>query len=185
MCVEDLELVARVLVEADLADPEHALAREELRDELDDLAREDRVLRLLRIDAEPGVVADAVLRRPLRLEVGELAEVVVEALRTRAVVPRPERRLRDRHAPRQRHALVVVGRAAHHVDMGVDVHQKAPFLERTTLNACPPERRSGEARLERSNCGSMYISDRPSRAGRPRPSRPSSAPSRSVPASGR
>ena len=62
---EDLELVAAVLVQADLADPEDALALEELGDDVEDLAGEDGILGLLRIDAEPGVVGDAVLGGPL------------------------------------------------------------------------------------------------------------------------
>ncbi len=44
------------------------------------LARQLAVVRLLRVHAEPGVVLDAVLRGALRLELGELPEVVLDAL---------------------------------------------------------------------------------------------------------
>ena len=49
--------------------------------------------------------------------VREDREVVVETLRARAVVARPERGLGDRDAAGEGHALVVVGGAAHHVDV--------------------------------------------------------------------
>ena len=42
------------------------------------------------------VMRDAELRGALRLELGELAEVVAEALRAAAVEAGPERRLADR-----------------------------------------------------------------------------------------
>ena len=78
---EDGRLVARVLVQADLADPQHAGPVEELGDHRDHLARQRDVLGLLGVDAEPAVVLDAVERGPLRLVLGQLAEVVAEALR--------------------------------------------------------------------------------------------------------
>ena len=65
-------------------------------------------------------------RGPVRLVLGELAEVVAEPLRPRAVEPRPERRLADHHAAGQGHPLVVVGGAGDHVDVGVDVVHGSP-----------------------------------------------------------
>ena len=52
--LEDGRLVARVLVQADLADAEHVGLVEELGDDGDDLAREADVLGLLGVDAQPA-----------------------------------------------------------------------------------------------------------------------------------
>ena len=57
---EDGRLVARVLVEADLADAQHAGPVEELGDHRDHLARQRDVLGLLGVDAQPAVMLDAV-----------------------------------------------------------------------------------------------------------------------------
>ena len=64
---------------------------------------------------------DPVAAGPLRLELGELAEVVAEALDAAAVEPGPERRLAHRHAAHQGQPLVVVGGPRDHVDVRVDV----------------------------------------------------------------
>src|SRR6266540_1926930 len=64
---------------------------------------------------------DVELRGALRLELGEVAEVVVEALCTAAVETRPERRFGDRGALGVGHALVVVRGPRDHVDVRVDV----------------------------------------------------------------
>ncbi len=119
--MEDGRLVARVLVQPDLADPKHAGPVEELGDHGDHLARQSDVLGLLGIDAQPRVVRDAVGGGAAGLVVGQLAEVVAESLHARPIEARPERRLADHHAAGQGHALVVVGGAGHHVDVGVDV----------------------------------------------------------------
>ena len=92
--------VARVLVQPDLADAQHVGPVEELGQHGDHLAGEGDVLGLLGVDAQPGVVADAVVGRALRLPLGELAEVVAEAVGAAAVVAHPEGRLADGHAAR-------------------------------------------------------------------------------------
>ena len=87
------------------------------------------VVGLLRVHREPGVVLDAVLRGAARLEFGELAEVVLDAVAAAAVPAGPERRLGDRDAAGQRHLLVVVGGARHHVRVMIDVlHERASLL---------------------------------------------------------
>ena len=72
-----------VLVQADLADAQHVRPLEKLGDHRDHFAREADVLRLLGVDAQPAVMLDVELRRPLRLVLGELAEVIVKAPRCR------------------------------------------------------------------------------------------------------
>ena len=85
-------------------------------------SRERRdVLGLLGVDAQPGVVADAELGGPFRLDLGEVAEVIAKALGRAAVEAGPEGRLAHRHAAALGHALVVVGDAGDHVDVRVDV----------------------------------------------------------------
>ena len=122
--LEDGRLVARVLVQADLADAEDVRPVEELGDQGDDLARQRDVLGLLGVDAQPAVVADAELGGPLRLDLGEVAEVIAEALGGAAIEAGPEGRLADGDAAALGHAVVVVGDAGDHVDVRVDVvHQ--------------------------------------------------------------
>ena len=110
-----------VLVEADLADAEHVGLVEELGDDGDDFARQLDVLGFLGVDAQPGVMADAELGGPLRLDLGEMAEVIAKALGGAAIEPGPEGRLADGDAAALGHAMVVVGDAGDHVDVRVDV----------------------------------------------------------------
>ena len=143
---EDGRLVLRVLVEADLADAEHAGLVEELGDHRDDFARERDVLRFLGVDAQPGVMLDAAPAGALRLELGELPEVVAEAVDAAAIEPGPEGRLADGDAAHAGHALVVVGHAGDHVDVGVDVVHRwravRPLRENLdSTRSTPPSRR--------------------------------------------
>ena len=121
-----VDLVARDPVQADLADAQHRRSAQELRNPRQHVARELAVVRLLRVHRHPGVVLDAVLRGALRLELGELAEVVLDAVAGAPVPSRPERRLGDGDAAGQRQLLVVVGRARHHVRVMVDVFHRIP-----------------------------------------------------------
>ena len=137
MRFEDLHLVARIFIESNLADAEHARTIEKLWDERDDFAREDGIFRFLRIDAEPGVMSNAVLRGALGLEVGELPEVVLKSFGRRSIVARPKCWLRNRNTSGERHALVVVGGATHHVNMWIDIHQRAPPEDGGTAPVAP------------------------------------------------
>ena len=58
---------------------------------------------------------------PLRLERGELPEVVAKAVDAAAVEPGPERRLAHRDAAHLGERLVVVRGPRDHVDVGIDV----------------------------------------------------------------
>ncbi len=111
----------RVLVQADLADAEHVGPIEELGDHGDHLAGQLDVLGLLGVDAQPGVMADAELGGPFRLDLGQVAEVVAEAVDGAAVEAGPEGRLADGDAAALGHAVVVVGDAGDHVDVRIDV----------------------------------------------------------------
>ena len=79
----------------------------------------------------------AELRRALRLEVGELAEVIVEALRAAAIEARPERRLTNRGAARRGHRDVIVRDAADHVSVRFDVAHVFLGREEGGLNRNP------------------------------------------------
>ena len=125
MPLEHLEFIARILVQPDLADAEHRGPFEKLRDDPDNLLRKLRVLGLLRVDAQPAKMRQPKLRRALRLVVGELAEVVVEAVDGRAVEARPEGRLAHGGAPGGDHVLIVVSRAADHVAVRFDVAHRS------------------------------------------------------------
>ena len=112
--------VLGALVQADLADAQHAGAVEKLGQQGDHFAGEGDVFGLLGVDAHPSIVADAVVGGALRLPLGELAEVVVEAADAGAVVAHPEGRLAHGHAAGLGHGLEVVGGAGGDVNVGVD-----------------------------------------------------------------
>jgi len=118
---KDGQFVAAVFVQADLADSEHVRLVEERGDQLHDFPCERGVFRLLGVDAEPTVVGDAELGRPLRFDLGQLAEVIVKPVGAGAIEPGPESRLGHRDAAGLGHALVVVGGAADHVNVRIDV----------------------------------------------------------------
>ena len=119
--LEHGDLVPRVLVQADLADPEHVRAVEELGDDADDVRGERDVLRFLRIDAQPAEVRQSVACGAGGLEFGELTEIVAEAVDRGAVESGPERGLADGGTAGGDHVDVVVRRAADHVAVGFDV----------------------------------------------------------------
>ena len=119
--LEHAQLVARILVQPDLADPEHAGPVEELRDDPDDILGELHILGFLGVDAEPAEVRQAVLGGTGRLVFGELAEVVAEAVHRRAVVAGPEGGFAYGGAAGGDHVEVVIRGAADHVAVGFDV----------------------------------------------------------------
>ena len=110
-----------VLVQADLADAQHAGRVEELGDHGDHLARQADVLGLLGVDAQPGVMPHAVPAGPLGLELGQLAEVIAKAVDGAAIEAGPEGRLAHGDAAHLGQRLVVVGDARDHVDVRIDV----------------------------------------------------------------
>src|SRR5665213_394969 len=57
----------------------------------------------------------------LRLEIGELAEIIIKTGHATAVEGRPERRFADGRAAGERHAFIIVRRAADHMGVGFDV----------------------------------------------------------------
>src|SRR5262249_40391898 len=86
---------------------------------------ETDILSLFGVDAQPAEVLQAVLCRPLWLDLGELAEVIAKAINRAAVEAGPKRRLAHRHAAHLGQRPVVVGNPPHHVNMWVDViHRK-------------------------------------------------------------
>ena len=119
-------LVPRVLIEPDLADAQHVGRREKLWDRRDHLAGELHVLGLLGVDAQPRIVGDPIAGGPPRLHLGDLPEVVTEAVGAPSVEAGPEGRLADGHATHPREGLVVVGDSRDHVDVGIDVVHGAP-----------------------------------------------------------
>src|SRR5450432_485581 len=70
--------------------------------------RKLHILGPLGIDAEPEEMFQAELGGAFWLVLGELAEIIVEAVYGTAVEARPERRLANRLATGERHAFVVI-----------------------------------------------------------------------------
>ena len=100
---EHFHLVARILVQPDLADADHVRTFEKFRDERDDVAREFHVLGLFGIDAKPTEVWQAELRGALGFVFSQLAEVVVKPVRRTAIKARPECRLTNGGATSYNH----------------------------------------------------------------------------------
>src|SRR5690606_35153349 len=92
--------------------------------------------------------------RPQRFDVEQVSEVVAEARGRRPVIPRPERRLGNRHDTRAGHILVIIRRPAHAVNVGVDefhgweainavwkflnvTHRSTSWVPRAVLRPCP------------------------------------------------
>ncbi len=101
--------------------PRYARVVEQRGDQLDHFAAERNVLGFLGVDAQPGVVVDAVFGRAFRLDVEQVAEIIGEAGGAGPIEAGPERRLRHRHHAGTGHVQVVVGGAADAVDVRVDV----------------------------------------------------------------
>ena len=129
---QDGHLVLRVLVQADFTDAQHVVGLHELRNDAEYLGGEADIFGFLRIDAQPTVVVDAVLRGASRFCLGELAEIVPEALHRAPVEACPECRLGDRDAACLRHPAIVVCGAGHHVDVGIDVIAEASVKSQNT-----------------------------------------------------
>jgi hypothetical protein len=84
----------------------------------------------------------------LRLELGELTEVIFDAVAAAAIPAGPERGLGDRDAAGQRHLLVVVGGPRDHVRVMIDVFHDYPcFPLARALRALPIESRDGLGRI--------------------------------------
>ena len=118
------------------------------------------VLRLLGVDAQPAVMLDAVLGRPLRLDLGELAEVVAKAIDRAAVEARPKRRLADADAAHLGQGFVVVGGPRDHVDVGVEVvHGARLQLESFDRLGNPKSeaRNPKQARTLKIKCGNASV----------------------------
>ena len=127
--LEDKHLITRVLIQADFADAEDRLGLHKFGDEREHVVGQLHILGLLRVDAKPAIMREAVLGRALRLVLRELAEVIIETVRCLAVEARPEGRFADGRATRQGHRLVVVGGAAHHVAVRFDITHGRGLLE--------------------------------------------------------
>src|SRR5581483_548275 len=99
MALENGQFVAGILVQANLPNAKDCRTIQKLRDEIDDFIGESHVLGLLWIDAEPAIMEQAIFRGALRLEIRQLPEIIVEALRTAAIESGPESRFANRRAP--------------------------------------------------------------------------------------
>ena len=119
--LEDLELVARVAIEADLADAENVGLSQKFRDHREDIRREGEVFGFLGVDAQPGEMREEKFRGAGRLVLGDLAEIIAKTVNRAAIKAGPKRGFTDGDATGRDHGLIVVGGAAHHMTVGLDV----------------------------------------------------------------
>ena len=128
---QHLHFIARIFVQPDFANPEHVGFVEEFGDQRDDVRGQFDVLGFLRVNAQPGEMRQSELRGAIRLMLGQLAEVIVEAVGGRTVKAGPERRLANSLATGGDHGPIIVGRPADHVSVGFDVsHESVEFNRR-------------------------------------------------------
>ena len=113
--------IARILVEPNLADAQHAGLLEKLGNHGDDFAGKGDILGFFGIDAEPAIVLDAKLGRPLGLDFDKLPKIIAKSLDAAPIEAGPKSRLAHGDATALRHALIIVGHAGDHVNMRVDV----------------------------------------------------------------
>src|SRR5690349_13570133 len=103
VALEYSHLVDGVLIEPNLTNAEHRWPIQEFRNEIQNLLPQHHVLRFLGINAKPAEMGQPVFSRALWFEVGKLAKVIVKALHTAAVEPRPKSRLAYGCTPGGRH----------------------------------------------------------------------------------
>ena len=134
--LRQLELGAKVavlelglLVVADLADRHHPFLQREARQDVHDRLGQFLVVRLLRVEPDRAVVADAELPGAKALEADDRGQVVDVGAHVRARLPDPERGLYDRDDAGGGHRLVVVGHPRYHVGVRVDEHHQLSSRE--------------------------------------------------------
>src|SRR5687768_15153383 len=66
--------------------------------------------------------------RALGLMLGELGEIIMETLRGAAIEPRPKSGFTNSHATRGCHVDIIIGRAADHMSMRLDVAHAGIYL---------------------------------------------------------
>lgn len=113
--------IAGVLVEANFPYPQHIGLSQIAWNELDDFSSQGDIFRLFGIDAEPRVMLNAESACPFRLDLREVAKIVIKAVHRAAIESSPEGRFTDRHAATPGHAVIIVRGSGDHVDVWVDV----------------------------------------------------------------
>ena len=114
-----------LLVVADLADGDDAFLGGEARQDLHHRLGQRLVVRLLGVEADGAVVADAELAGAEPLEADDGGQVVDIGADIGARLAEPEGGLDDGDDAGARHRLVVVGGARDHVDVRIDEHGAA------------------------------------------------------------
>ena len=124
MFFKNTELIFGVFVEAYFADAQNIVFWKKFGDDLHDFPGEADILGLFGVDAKPSEMVDAVGPCSGRFDGSELVEIISKSFGGAPVVASPECRFSESTASGQRHFFVVVGGAAHHMRMGIDVtHQ--------------------------------------------------------------
>ena len=132
-------LERRLLVVAELAHRDDALLDGKARQDLHHGFGQRLVVRLLRVEPDGAVVADAELAGAKALEAGDERQIIEIGVGAGARLAEPEGRLDDGDDAGPRHRLVVVGRARDHVRVRIDDHGAgAEPRRRRTAVAGPP-----------------------------------------------
>src|SRR5262245_43670169 len=130
--LECLAFVAGNPVQPDLSDADDCRTVEILWNTRGHGTREFPVVGLFGIHRKPGVVLDALRCSAERFGFRELPEVAFEAIGARSIPSGPKCGLSDGSATGERHLLIVVGRARHHVRVMIDVlHVRASVSQRS------------------------------------------------------
>src|SRR5690606_34916520 len=119
--LQNFQLVARVLVEANLADPEDVGTIQKIRDKREHIFGQLQIFRLFRIQTEPAEMWQSELRGSTWLVFSKLGEIIVKALRGTPVVSSPKGRFANCRAACRYHCKIVIRRAADHVAVWFDI----------------------------------------------------------------
>src|SRR5207237_234625 len=109
-----------ILVETDLANAEHVGPVQKFRNDGQHFLCQFDILRLLRVDAEPGKMRQAEFGGSLWLMLRELAKIIVKPMHRTPIKSRPKRRLAHGLTARRDHVEIIVSDAANHVSMRFD-----------------------------------------------------------------
>src|SRR4051812_13047356 len=115
MHFQNFYFVPGIFIQADFTDSQDVGTIQKFRDDGDNILGEFYIFGFLGIDAEPREMWEPEFRGAFGLMLGQLTEIVAEAIDGAAVEPGPESRFTYGLAAGRDHLNVVVGDAADHV----------------------------------------------------------------------
>src|SRR5262245_20356770 len=120
--------VARILIEADLADSQYVGAVQEFWNQSDNVASQSNIFGFFWINAKPTIMRQAELGGSPWFVICELAKIIIKPRRRTAIKSCPKGRFADRGTPGSDHIAIIVGHTADHVGMRFDIAHELFYL---------------------------------------------------------